>query len=137
MLELVTNRNCVYQIGYHAIWTPKYRRPVLAGPVAVATEEILTDICSRKKWPIISLEIQIDHIHLFLSIPPSVSVASAIKVIKGGSALYLMRNFPELREKISDKHVWSPSYYIATSGNISAEIIKKYIERCEHIKKRK
>jgi putative transposase len=137
MLNVVTNRNCVYQTGYHVIWCPKYRRKILTGHAAEIIHKILTEICKQNCWPILALEIQPDHIHIFLSIPPSLSVANAIKILKGVSARKLLNQFPELRGIQKDKQLWSPSYFVATSGNVSAEIIKKYIERSEHISKRR
>ena len=77
MLELVFNRNCVYQTAYHVVWCPKYRRSVLTGAVADSLRLLLTEVCNENGWVILSLEIQPDHIHLFVSIPPSKAISSA------------------------------------------------------------
>ena len=66
MLELVFNRNCVYQTAYHVVWCPKYRRSVLTGAVADSLHRLLTEVCNENGWVILSLEIQPDHIHLFV-----------------------------------------------------------------------
>ena len=76
MLELVFNRNCVYQTAYHVVWCPKYRRSVLTGAVADSLRLLLTEVCNENGWVILSLEIQPDHIHLFVSIPPSKAVGN-------------------------------------------------------------
>src|SRR5207247_1795041 len=99
--------------------------------------EILNSICEKNKWTIITKEIQPDHIHLFLTIPPAVSVANTIKILKGTTARKLLLQFPELKKQLWGGNLWSPSYYAGTAGNVSAEIIQKYIERVEHISGRR
>ena len=71
MVEIVYNRNCVYQTAYHVIWCPKYRKRILKGEIAEALRLAITAICIEREWPILTLEIQPDHIHLFVTIPPS------------------------------------------------------------------
>lgn len=137
MLNIVYNRNCVYQTAYHVVWCPKYRRSVLKGEVAVVLSAILEEICQENAWPILTMEIQPDHIHLFVSIPPAVAVSDAVKRLKGTSARKLFLSFPELKQQLWDGHLWSPSYYVGTAGNVSVETIRHYIERTEHIKGRR
>ena len=108
MLEIVFDRNCVYQTSYHAVWCPKYRKSILVGSIAAETKRLIETICQERQWPILSLEVQPDHIHLFVSIPPATSVADAIKILKG-----------------------------STASNVSSETIQKYIESTEHIKGRR
>ena len=82
MLEIVFDRNCVYQTSYHAVWCPKYRKSILVGSIAAETKRLIKMICQERQWPVLSLEVQPDHIHLFVSIPPATSVADAIKILK-------------------------------------------------------
>jgi putative transposase len=100
MVDIVTNRNCVYQTAYHVIWCPKYRRDVLTGSVAEETGVMLDSICDERGWPVISKEIQPDPIHLFLSIPPAIAVADAVKVLKGVTARRLFQKFPALKKRL-------------------------------------
>lgn len=67
MVEIVYNRNCVYQTAYHVIWCPKYRKRILKGEIAEALRLAITAICIEREWPILTLEIQPDHIHLFVT----------------------------------------------------------------------
>lgn len=85
----------------------------------------------------VSKGIQPDHIHLFLSIPPAIAVADAVKVLKRVTARRLLQKFPALKKRLWDGHPWSPSYYVGTAGNVSAETIRRYIERFEHVAKRR
>lgn len=137
MINIVTNRNCVYQTAYHVIWCPKYRNSILEKDVAVELGSVLDEICATNKWQMITKEIQPDHIHWFVSIPPSIAVCDVIKVLKGTSARKLYLKFPVLHKTVWGGHLWSPSYYVATAGNISAETVKKYIERSYHVTKRR
>lgn len=137
MLDIVYNRNCVYQTAYHVVWCPKYRKDVLTAAVAQSLAQLIDAICVERKWRVLSKEIQPDHIHLFLSIPPAVAVADAVKILKGTTARRMFMQFPELRERLFGGSLWSPSYYVGTAGNVSAETIRHYIERTEHVTKRR
>ena len=137
MLEIVYDRNCVYQTAYHVVWCPKYRKSILIGPIADETKRLIEGICLQRNWSVLALEVQPDHIHLFISIPPATSVADAIKILKGSTARMLFVKFPELKKQLCGGHLWSPSYYVGTAGNVSSETIQKYIERTEHIKGRR
>lgn len=137
MVDIVTNRNCVYQTAYHVVWCPKYRKHILSGHIAESLTAMIKLICDERNWPIIAIEIQTDHIHLFLTIPPSVSVSNAVKILKGNTARWLFKQFPNLKNQLFKGHLWSPSYYVGTAGDVSAATIQKYIERAEHVNKRR
>ena len=137
MLKIIYDRNCVYQTAYHVVWCPKYRKSILIGSIADETKRLVEGICLERNWPVLALEVQPDHIHLFVSIPPSTSVADATKILKGCTARKLFVKFPELKKQLCGGHLWSPSYYVGTAGNVSSETIQKYIERTEHIKGRR
>jgi putative transposase len=137
MVEAVFSRNCVYQTAYHVVWCPKYRRSILTGEVARTLDALLGEICSDRGFVVLSKEIQPDHVHLFLSFPPSHSIADVVRLLKGATARKLFVAHPELKDALWDGHLWSPSYYVGTAGNVSAETIRKYIERTEHIKGRR
>ena len=98
---------------------------------------MLDVICAERGWPVISREIQPDHVHLFVSIPPAIAVADAVKVLKGVTACRLFQKYPTLKKRSWGGHLWSPSYYAGTAGNVSAETIRRYIERSEHVTKRR
>ena len=104
MLNIVYSRNCVYQTAYHMVWCPQYRKSVLRGGVAQSLRELLESICAERKYEILSLEIQPDHLHLFVSFPPSVSIADAVRVLKGASARMLLMRHPELKNELWAGH---------------------------------
>jgi putative transposase len=110
MVKIVFDRNCVYQFAYHVVWCPKYRKRILNGEVASAVTCMIDEICMQNEWFVITKEIQPDHIHLFLSIPPAIAVANAIKILKGITARKLFLQFPEIKKQLWGEHLWSPSY---------------------------
>jgi putative transposase len=77
---------------------------------------------------ILAVDVQPDHIHLFVSFPPPMSIANAVKLLKGISARQLRLIFPELRKRTRSDRLWAPSYYVGTAGHVSADTIRQYIE---------
>jgi len=137
MISVIHKRNCVYQTAYHVVWCPKYRKKVLTGSILQRTNNLIEAICLENNWSILSKEIQPDHIHLFLSFSPAVPIATVVKKLKGIVARKLFMEFSELKEILKGGSLWSPSYYVGTAGNVSAQTIKRYIERSEHLRGRR
>jgi putative transposase len=121
--------SAVYNVNYHFIWCPKYKKPILeeAGIKEFLEDQIYT-IAATKEWEVLALKVMPDHIHLFISTTPFESPTGIVKVLKGVTALRLFKKFPELRNKYWKGKLWSPSYYVGTAGHVSAETIQKYIE---------
>ncbi len=136
-LGLKTTRNAVYQTAYHAVWIPKYRRQVLADAVADRLRGLLSEVAQAKGFEILALEIQPDHVHLFFSAPPAIAPSRAVQWFKGISARSLFAEFPHLRRVLRHGHLWAPSFYVGTAGQVSAETIRRYIERAEHVRTRR
>ena len=120
--------SAVYNINYHIIWCPKYRKPILKGKIKDFLVEQLHTISATKGYKMLEMEIMPDHIHLFISAPPFESPTNIIKILKGISSLRLFKKYPELKKEYWGGHMWSPSYYVGTAGKVSAETIKRYIE---------
>lgn len=124
-MEYQHSANQVYLINYHIIWCPKRRRKVLAGKVKTRLGAILQEVAKEKHVNILALEIQPDHLHLFVSCYPQMAVHKLVKALKGRSSFYLRREFPHLLKLPS---LWTNSYFVSTAGNVSNETIRKYIE---------
>jgi len=127
VMEKITS-SAVYNINYHFVWCPKYRKPILKGEVAGTLRLLLETMCRTKNWELLELEIRPDHIHLFLSAPPYESPTGIIKILKGVSAIQLFKALPQLKQQLRKGHLWSPGYYVGTAGNVSAATIQKYIQ---------
>ncbi len=128
MAEKKKGSSAVYSINYHIVWCTKYRRKVLMDPVSKSAESILTTICDTKNWRILELVVMEDHIHIFLTASPFESPTDIVKILKGVSAKQLFAQHPELRNALWKGALWSPSYYVGTAGEVSAEIIQQYIK---------
>lgn len=124
--------SCVYNINYHIVFCPKYRKPILTGKIKDFVEEQIYTISATKGYEVLELKIMPDHIHLFISAPPMESPTGIVKVLKGVSGLRLFRAYPELKKDYWDGHIWSPSYYVGTAGKVSSKTIQDYINRVEH-----
>jgi putative transposase len=124
--------SCIYNINYHFVWCPKYRKPILIGKIKNFMEEQIHTISETKGYKVLELKIMPDHIHLFISAPPIESPTAIIKILKGVSGLRLFRAYPELKKDYWDGHIWSPSYYVGTAGMVSFKTIQDYINRVEH-----
>jgi putative transposase len=107
---------------------PVYRRDVLQEPVKTTLENLLHTIAHQHGMEVLAVDVQPDHVHLFVSMPPTLCVADAVKLFKGISARQLRLMFPQLRKRTRSDRLWAPSYYVGTAGHVSAETIRKYIE---------
>ena len=121
-------RYACYNINYHLVWIPKYRRKVLVGAIKADLETSIKEIAEKLEVEIVSLEVQPDHIHLFISAPPRYSPANLINAFKGASSHRLRNKYPYLKSLPS---MWTKTYYVGTAGNVSSETIKRYIEECQ------
>jgi putative transposase len=119
-------RHNVHLVVYHMIWCPKRRRKVLVGPVRDRLEQIIREVVAEHGWTILELAIQPDHVHLFVRSDPYTAPSDIARLIKGRSSRVLREEFPHLLKLPS---LWTHSFFVSTAGNVSAEIIKLYIER--------
>ncbi|MBA3533062.1 MAG: IS200/IS605 family transposase [Ardenticatenales bacterium] len=123
-MEYQRDEHRVHLIVYHLVWTPKRRKAVLVGEVAEACRQLMARKCEEQGWHIIELAIQPDHIHLFVRVWPSDSVAEVTRQLKGVTSRELRKRYPALKKLPS---LWTRSYFAATAGNVSSETIQRYI----------
>lgn len=119
-------RHSVYQINYHFVWCPKYRRSVLTGNVSNRLVDLIPQQVNILGGEIIDLVVRPDHVHLFASFPPDLAPKQIIHRIKGNTSHQLRTEFPQLKSRLPS--LWTHSYYIGTAGEVSSETIRKYIE---------
>jgi putative transposase len=117
-----------YLLHYHFVFIPKYRKPVLKGDVALRLRELVRQICNEHDIEIMKGHVSRDHVHLLLSVPPSMAPSRVMKAIKGRTAHHLMMDFRALRKEFWGRHLWARGFFVATSGNITDEAISQYIE---------
>ncbi len=119
--------HAVYRCEYHFVWIPKYRYQVLVKDIKARLKEILTELCEWLDIDILEGAIVSDHVHMYLSVPPKYSPSHVMKTLKGKSAEYLRRDYPELNKKYWGLHIWAHGYFVSTVG-IDRDVIRKYVK---------
>ena len=117
-----------HRLKYHLVWIPKYRKRVLQGPLARRLYELLHQCSDVNDWPIDELNVQTDHIHMLVQLPPSVSVSQAVKTFKGGTSKRIREEFPELEEFLWDDSLWAAGFFAESVGQVTEGRIKLYIK---------
>jgi putative transposase len=118
-------RYAIYNINYHIVWIPKYRKRVLVGEVRDHLVELFRTTASQNDIEILGFEVMPDHVHLFVSAPPRFAPSQVVNMFKGVSARWLRERFPELK-KLGDV-LWTRTYYVGTAGAVTSETIQRYI----------
>ena len=127
-IENTKGNSCVYNINYHIVFCPKYRKQVLNESIKEDLELIFKSVISSNDWKLLELEVMPDHIHLFVSAHPKQSPLEIVKKLKGISARLIFKKYPKFQKKeFWGKHLWSGGYYVGTAGIVTAESIQKYI----------
>ena len=117
----------VYDIKYHLVWVTKYRYQVLKGDVGIRVRDIIRQVCQAREVEIIKWHVASDHVHVFVSVPPSLSVSKLVQYIKGNSSHRMQMEFPALRKRYWGQHIGARGYFCASSGNVTDEMIAAYI----------
>jgi len=120
------NVNSVFNCHYHVVFCPKYRRKVLVNGIDVRLKQILLETVQKWGQDLISVEVMPDHVHLLVSCDPQFGIHRLIKYIKGTSSRYLRQEFPALKSQLPS--LWTNSYYCGTTGGVTLEVVKKYVE---------
>ena len=121
--------HAVYDLKYHFVWTPKYRKELLNGEVAEALAEILQRVAEAYDMEIDTMEVMEDHVHVFLSVPPRYSPARVMQIMKSISARELFARFPWVRRKLWGGEFWGDGYFVRSVGDqVTTEIIRRYIQ---------
>lgn len=129
-MEYQHERHTVHLVVYHLIWCPKRRKAILTGTIKARLEQLIKEVSDEHGWSIFELAIQPDHVHLFLRSDPYTAPSDIARLIKGRSSHVLRGEFPELLKLPS---LWTHSFFVSTSGNVSSETIQRYIERQKNI----
>lgn len=126
MVEVRSNNNVVYRCAYHVVWCPKYRRPVIEGDVADRLKQIIREVTAERECNIIELKTMPDHVHLLVECHPQYGIHRLVKQIKGRSSRVLRQEFPSLKSRLPT--LWTNSYFVATVGGATLEVVKQYVE---------
>ena len=126
-------KHAVYDLKYHLVWIPKYRKDVLSGEVSRYLKEVFQQISEEYEFRIDTMEVMEDHVHIFVEVPPRYSPAQAVQILKSVSAREVFKKFPKLRKQLWAGELWSDGYFVRSVGDkVTADIIRKYIEYQTH-----
>ncbi len=112
------------------MWAPKYRKKILVGAVGERVHEMLLEIAESYDIVIEEMEVSVDHVHIFCSFPPRLSISQVITRFKSLSARAIFREHPQVKRQLWGGEFWEDGYFVRTVGDkVTAEVIKKYIQR--------
>jgi len=126
-MDYWTGAHTKHRLKYHLVWIPKYRKRVLKGKLAGCLKKLLYQAAEVNGWEIEELSVQVDHIHMLVQLGPVKSVAHVVQILKGGTSLFLRKEFPELEEFLWGDSFWADGYFAETVGIAQEEMIKRYI----------
>ena len=121
-----SNKNIVYNCHYHVVFCPKYRRKVLVNGIDERVKVLIQESVERWEQEFVQVEVMPDHVHLLVGCDPQCGIHRLVKFVKGATSHALRQEFPELKKKIPS--MWTNSYYVGTTGGVTLETVKKYVE---------
>ena len=101
---------------------------MITGQIALRTRELIRIVCQCNEVEILAGHVGSDHIHLLVSVPPHLSASKLVQYIKGNTSRKLQMEYKELNKQFWGQHLWARGYFVASSGNVTDEIIKEYIK---------
>jgi len=125
MSRFICNNHTKYNIGYHIIFCPKYRRKVLTNGIDERLKSLLNEKADELEITIEEMEVMPDHVHLFVRSKPTISPHEIVKGLKGYSSSVLRKEYPELKKRLPS--LWTRGYYVESVGHISSATIAQYI----------
>ena len=101
----------------------------MVGIVAERVRELIRQICKENEVEIVKGHVSKDHVHLFVSVPPHLAISKLVQYLKGKSSYKLLLENKQLSREFWGRHLWGRGYFVATSGNVTDEVIMEYIEK--------
>ncbi len=126
-------KHAVYDLKYHLVWIPKYRKHILDKEVSDYLKVIFNKIAEEYEFRIDTMEVMGDHVHVFVEVPPKYSPARVVQIMKSISAREVFSKFPNLRKQLWAGELWNDGYFVRSVGDeVTADVIRKYIEYQTH-----
>lgn len=119
-----------WECKYHVVWIPKYRRKALYGELRKHLGPVLRELARQRECVVEEGHLNLDHVHMLLSILPKYAVAQILGFIKGKSAIHIARTYLGRRQNFTGQHFWARGYYVSTVGRDEATI-REYIKKQE------
>ena len=123
-----TNNHSVFNLNYHLVMVVKYRRKVINDTISNRLKEMFEYIGKSYHITIIEWNHDIDHVHVLFKACPNTEISKFMNAYKSASSRLIKIEFPEIKEKLWKEAFWSKSYCLITTGGVTIDVIKKYIE---------
>ena len=118
----------IWHCQYHIVWVPKYRFKILKGNVAKEVENCVRAFSEQQSCEILELNVQIDHVHVVVMVPPKLSISDFLGTVKGRTAIRVFNKFRHLKKKpYWGNHFWTKGYCVDTIG-LDSEMVRKYVK---------
>ena len=119
-----------YELKYHFVWCPKYRRVVLRGNVGRYVAKVVREVAERYDFSVVELAVMPEHVHLFVSAPPEIAPAEIARVVKSITAREVFKRFPGIKRMLWGGNLWERGYFVMSSGTgTTDEMIQRYIKQ--------
>ncbi len=126
-------KHAVYDLKYHLVWIPKYRKQVFNREVSEYLKEVFERTAEEYGFHIDVMEVMEDHVHIFTEAPPKYSPADVVQIMKSISARETFKRFPKLRKQLWAGELWNDGYFVRSVGDkVTADVIRHYIEYQAH-----
>ncbi len=120
--------HAVYDLKYHLVWVPKYRKSVLLGAIEERLKNLFYEIAEEHEWEILEMELMPDHVHVFVSAGPKWSPGKIVGTFKAITSKIVFEEFSQVKRRLWGGHLWSAGYYAASVGDkVTTATVKKYI----------
>ena len=136
MTDYRTNSHSRFDLKYHFVWVTKYRKPLLIDAVSTRVRDLVREICKANDVSILQGAVSKDHVHILVSCPPNISPSKLMQKIKGKSSRKLLMEFKHLQKQCWGRHFWARGFFVASSGNVTDEVIAEYIRLQEDVEPR-
>lgn len=117
MSPIKRTRHAVYDLKYHLVWCPKYRKKIFTKEIEEVARKFFKEITEQYEFEIDEMEVVIDHVHVFLTASPRYSPAQVVQILKSISAREIFKKFPELKKQLWAGELWNDGYFARTVGD--------------------
>ena len=129
MSTIRRTHHAVYDLKYHLVWIPKYRKSIFSKEITTFSKGVFQEIARQYEFEIDTMEIMEDHVHLFVSAPPRYAPAQIVQIFKSISAREIFKKYPSLRRVLWKRELWNDGYFVRSVGDkVTSEVIRRYIK---------
>lgn len=127
-MEISKGRGYVYGLEYHIVFCTKYRKKIIKNDIKDNLVRLILNLSEEMGFKVLEINTDLDHVHLLISCKPQHYIPDIIKRLKGTTALWIFKLYPELKQELWKGHLWNPSYFISTVSENLEDNIVRYIK---------